>query len=75
MFIGAGLVAFGIVAVLAMVFGSSWRRWTKQTSPGFDERLASQKSQKAVRRRIAPSPPTGGTLPISRTMAMNSACG
>ncbi len=25
MFIGAGLVAFGVVALLAMVFGSSWR--------------------------------------------------
>ena len=73
--IGTGLVVFGIVAVLAMVFGSGWMAVDK-TGPPLDLTKARiTRSPKAAKPRIAPFPPTAGTSPMSRTMAMNTACG
>ena len=73
--IGAGLIVSGILALLAMVLGSGWMRWTRQARPWIGRTLASPKSRKAARPRMAPSPPTAGTSRMSRTMAMNTACG
>ena len=74
--IGTGLVVLGILALLAMVFGAGWMAVDK-AGPPLDLTKARiikdhGKRQGHEQRHFRE---TGDTSPMSRTMAMNTACG